>query len=76
MTTAMARKDQENRHRKQPVDPDEYGDLDDAPRHHGRVDPGERDEYEEWRQERQRRGRKKRREHGDDRRYRQDEDLL
>ena len=65
----------QNRQRKPPVDPDEYDDLEEEPRHHGRVDPDERDEYEEWRQERQRRGRKKRRDHGDDRRYRGDEEF-
>ena len=70
----MARKEQENRHRKRPLDTDEYDDLDNAPRHRDRVEPDERDEYEEWRQERQSRGRKKKRAHGDDRRYRQDED--
>ena len=31
------------------------------PARHRRVDPGERDEYEEWRRERRERGRKRRR---------------
>jgi hypothetical protein len=70
------KKDQEKIDRTPPVDPDEFDDTDDLPRHHARVDPDERDEYEEWRKERQGRGRKKRRKDEEHRRYRQDEELF
>jgi hypothetical protein len=38
---------------------DDEGDADDGSRKRQKIDPGERDEYEEWRRERGGRGRKR-----------------
>jgi hypothetical protein len=62
--------------RQQPLE-DEAEDLIEleAPLRRRRVDPDERDEYEEWRRERGGRGRKRRRSRGNDHSRREIEDL-
>ena len=56
------------------IEHDEVEDEDDLPLKQ-RVDPDERDDYDEWRRERQSRGRKRRGKGSDRRRRRQGEEL-
>lgn len=69
----MAGEDSERKPTREPVEPDDFDELDHLPRR-WRVDPGEAEDYDEWRRERRGRGRKKRRPGSEDRRHRRDED--
>ena len=60
-------------HDRRRSDLDESEDLEQSSRH-PRIDPGERDEYEEWRRERGDRGRKRRDKAGGRHRHRAEED--
>ncbi len=57
------------------IEQDDIEEEDDLPLKQ-RVDPAERDDYDEWRQERKERGRKRRGKGGDRHRRRNDEDLF
>ncbi len=60
---------------KRPREFDESTDREDRASHRPKIDPDERDEYDEWRRERSGRGRKRKDKAGGRHRMRRDDDL-